>query len=259
MRKMKILIFALCALAGLAFAQASPDAHFYFVQITDTHFGMPDSPVRATKAVNEINNLPMKIECVVVTGDITNDGMQNENETTAALQALTPLKMPVHYLPGNHDITGEPAVEVFKQRFGPLASKAEYQGVVFLMLYTEPLIGAAAVPGYDPLSWLEQELKAAGDKPVIIFHHGAAVEDFYANALHTYWPEASRARWEKLVTAPNVKGVIAGHFHRAELHWIGNTPVYVGSPLSSTFGREATYRVYEYQNGRIGYRTQYPK
>jgi len=257
---MFLLLLACMTLAGLA---QTPDTHFYFVQITDTHFGLPDSPARAAKAVNEINNLPMKIECVVVTGDITNDGMQHDNETASALQAMAPLKMPVHYLPGNHDIAGgdqfQPSLEAYRLHFGPLASKAEYQGVVFLILYTEPLIGAAAVPDYDPLDWLEKELKAAGDKPVIIFHHGAAVEDFYSNALHTYWPAATRTRWEKLVTAPNVKGVIAGHFHRAELHWIGATPVYVGSPLSSTFGREATYRIYEYRNGKIGYITQYLK
>ena len=52
--------------------------HFYFVQITDTHFGRPEHTERTEKCVESINQLPMPIECVVHTGDITADRLLNE-------------------------------------------------------------------------------------------------------------------------------------------------------------------------------------
>jgi UDP-2,3-diacylglucosamine pyrophosphatase LpxH len=61
----------------------------------------------------------------------------------------------------------------------------------------------------------------------------------------------------KLINSYNVKAVIAGHFHRDELHWLENVPLYVSSPVAGYWGRQATFRIYEYSNGKIGYRTQY--
>ncbi|MCK5160005.1 MAG: hypothetical protein KAQ99_00375, partial [Candidatus Aureabacteria bacterium] len=47
------------------YAQEPAETHFYFVQITDTHFGEGDHLERTRKAVERINNLPMEIKCVV--------------------------------------------------------------------------------------------------------------------------------------------------------------------------------------------------
>lgn len=57
--------------------------------------------------------------------------------------------------------------------FGPLASKAECHGVAFLSVYTEPLARGFEQPGFDLLAWREVELKAAGDRPVLIVHRHA--------------------------------------------------------------------------------------
>ena len=65
------------------------------------------------------------------------------------------------------------------------------------------------------------------------------------------------AAWEKLVNTHNVKAVIAGHFHRDEFHWLGHVPLYVSGPVANFWNRNATFRLYEYRNGQIGYRTQY--
>jgi hypothetical protein len=51
--------------------------------------------------------------------------------------------------------------------------------------------------------------------------------------------------------------VIAGHFHRDELHWVGDVPLFVCAPLAGYWGRQGSYRIYEYKDGRLGYRTQY--
>ena len=149
------------------------------------------------------------------------------------------------------------SADAFVKNFGPLASKAEYDGVVFLMVCTEPLKTGVPIPGYDPLQWLEQALKDAGDKSVVIFTHAPDVQDFYANQMHPGWPQAARDKWETLIKGRHVKAVITGHFHRDELSWIGNAPQFVCPPVVPVAGRQPAYRMYEYSDGKVGYRTIY--
>jgi hypothetical protein len=104
---------------------------------------------------------------------------------------------------------------------------------------------------------LEARLKQSDGKPVVIFHHGPSVDDFYKNRMHGGWKQAIREQWIALLNRYEVKAVIAGHFHRDEHHWLGDVPLYVSAPVSGFWGRQATYRVYEYKDGKLGYRTQY--
>ncbi len=235
------------------------DTHFFFAQITDTHFGDSDYLARLEKIVDSLNALPVKIECVVLTGDISNNNMDSDGPVDAGIAVLKKLKAPLHALPGNHDILPQrlkQTVSAYKKKFGPLAHKAEYRDVVFLFVFTEPLRKRYAIDGYHPLQWLEKELKDAGEKPVLVFHHAPSVDDLYSNKLHEGW-EKNTPAWRKLLTDHKVKAVIAGHFHRDEMHWIGNVPLFVAPPVTGFWGRQATYRIYEYHNGKIGYRTQY--
>ena len=93
--------------------------------------------------------------------------------------------------------------------------------------------------------------------PVIICHHRPSIEDFYMNEMHPGWPVHKKGRWEHLINSHNVKAVLAGHFHKDEQHWLGNVPLYIAPPMSNDFGRQATFRIYEYRNGKLSYRTQY--
>jgi predicted phosphodiesterase len=248
-------------LAGFAPAQAQANGpHFYFVQITDTHFGSPWENETARAFVDTINALPMPIECVVHTGDVFADHMGDPAVLATGTSTLARLKAPLHVLAGNHDILTndtERLAGIFTNAFGALSGRAEHQGVVFIWAYTEPLRGYIHVSGYDPLTAVEKLLVGAGDKPVIILHHNAGVEDFHNNAFFPGWPEKMHRRWEALISRPNVKAVITGHFHRDELHWIGSIPVFVGEPAASYWGRQPAFRIYEYKDGRVGYRTVY--
>jgi 3',5'-cyclic-AMP phosphodiesterase len=252
-----LLAAALCGCASVPREEA---AAFDFVQITDTHFGGDDHEARTRKAVDAINHLPMPIACVVHTGDITADRLSDPRTVGVATSILATLRVPVHYLPGNHDILRRKVaatVGVYTNAFGPLAARAEYHGVVFLFLYDEPLRKAVTVEGYDPLAWLDAALRQAGRKPVLVFIHTPPVDDFYDNRVHPGWPEEIRQRFTQMINSANVKGVIAGHFHRDELHWLGNVPLYVSSSIASYWGRQASFRIYEYDHGRLSYRSVY--
>ncbi len=237
-----------------------PGTRFYFVQITDTHFGERDHLERTRRLVGQINRLPYEIACVVHTGDIFADNIADASVREAGLGVLRHLKAPLHLLPGNHDILPkdlEKTTAIFTQRVGPLSQEAEYHGVVFVLAYTEPLALGFAVKGYDPLRELETALARFAGKPILLFHHRPAVEDYYEFASSPGWAEPARAGFEKLLGAHDVKAVITGHFHRDELHWVGGRPVFAAPPVAGYWGRQAGFRLYEYRDGQLGYRTVY--
>ncbi len=255
-----LLIGIICLTCIQGCTKDRQEAHFYFVQLTDTHFEDEENLQRTRKAVELINNLPMPIRCVVHTGDITTDKIEDRQVMDVGLPTLQKLVVPIHYVPGNHDILPErltPTYRAYVERFGGLISQAEYDDVVFIFIYTEPLRMRFTVEGYRPLVQLEDCLKKSKGKPVIVFHHAPSVESFYNNQFHRRWSEDIRKEWTRLLNAYNVKAVIAGHFHRDEHHWLGDVPLYVSSPISWKWGRQATFRIYEYRDGKIGYRTQY--
>jgi UDP-2,3-diacylglucosamine pyrophosphatase LpxH len=271
MKYIKVIILVLSMELLIGCASSHPKSslvneqeknHFYFVQITDTHFGSKDHLERAQKAVGHINALPFEIKCVVHTGDITNNKIEDKTVVDASLSIMEKLSVPIHYVPGNHDILRkklESTRKAYIKKFGGIISQAEYDGVLFIFVYTEPLRKSFTIEGYQPIKQLEGYLKESKGKPVIIFHHVPSADDFYKNKLHKGWKKEIREEWVKLINSYNVKAVIAGHFHRDELHWLGNVPLYVSSSIAGSWGRQATFRIYEYRNGKIGYRTQYIK
>ncbi len=253
-------------LIGLAVAAcAGPPqngARFHFVQITDTHFGDRDHLDRTRRLVEQINRLPFEIACVVHTGDMFADNITNERITAEGLAVLRQLRAPLHILPGNHDIREEDlerTLQAYRQRVGPLVHQAEYNGVVFVFGYTEPLALGFDVNGYDPLKELKAALTSAGGRPIVLFHHRAAVDDYYEFAMHPGWGGEARRRFEALLRDFNVKAVIAGHFHRDELHASDGIPIFTAPPVAGYWGRQGSFRVYEYLDGIRSYRTIYLK
>lgn len=279
--KRRLAVVILLALAGLGVwlcvgrgqiettspaiaAELQPDVHFYFVQVTDTHFGSGKKyrHIERNQAVREaVNKLPLPISCVVVTGDVFSDKIYKDEIRARAKSHFDGFDKPVHFLPGNHDLRPgkylETNTKTWQDTFGPLSHTADYHGVRFVFVYTEPLAKGFAQPGYDALAWLEATLDEAGEMPVLVFHHTPSVDDFYNNEMHPGWAEDIRRKWAALLNRHNVKGVVAGHFHRDEMHWIGDVPLYVSTPVAGFWGRQACYRIYEYRNGKVGYRTQY--
>jgi 3',5'-cyclic AMP phosphodiesterase CpdA len=250
-----MVLFIAVLLTGLIASAGDP---VYFVQLTDTHFGQGDHFARAQEAVKQINALPIPVSFVVITGDIMHDCIADSNQVNRVFQALETLKTPTHFVPGNHDLLNdapEQTVAAFTNRFGPLISSAEYGGVDFVFVCTEPLAGGVQIPGYDPLQELDALLT---DRPAVVFHHIPSADDFYNNRLHDGWGRSDDGRrWMELLNQRNVLAVVAGHFHRDEQNWVGNVPLYIGVPLSGRLGRQAAFRVYKIQDGRVSYRTQY--
>ena len=241
---------------------AQNGARFHFVQITDTHFGDRDHLDRTRRLVEQINRLPFEIACVVHTGDVFADNITDDRITTEGLAVLRQLKAPLHILPGNHDILErnlESTLQTYRQRIGPLVHLADYNGVAFVFAYTEPLALGFDVEGYDTLKEVKAALASAGGRPVVLFHHRAAVDDYYEFAMEPGWSDEARRQFEALLHDFNVKAVITGHFHRDELHRSDGISIFTAPPVAGYWGRQASFRIYEYQDGIRSYRTIYLK
>jgi hypothetical protein len=250
-----LLWLVLAPLAGAGVARA-----FYFIQITDTHFGDGDHLERTRRLVERINRLPYEIACVVHTGDIFAGTLTNPDVREAGFGVLRRLKPPLHLLPGNHDILQKDVADTaaaYTRHLGPLMHQAEYHGVVFIFAYTEPLAMGFAVKDYDPLRELDAALARSSGRPVLLFHHRPAVDDYYEFAGSPAWDPAARAALEGRLAGYDVKAVITGHFHRDELHWVGGRPVFAAPPVAGYWGRQASFRLYDYRDGRLSYRTIY--
>ncbi len=253
-------ITALAFSCLLAVSLAQEDPIFYFAQMTDTHFGSSEHAHRTRDVVEQINKLPLEIAFVAHTGDIGSDNLDDGKTSDIALEVMNQLKVPIHYTPGNHDILRkrlDPTLSVYTNRFGRLAYSVEYHGVVMIFLYSEPLASTFEVKDYDALAELEKLLRATNGRPSIIFHHSPSVDDFYRNTMHDGWRADLREKWVRLINSYNVRAVVAGHFHRDEIHWLGKVPLYVSSSVAGYWGRQGSYRIYEYKDGRLSYRTQY--
>ena len=134
--------------------EAHEYAHFYFVQITDTHFGDANHIERTRAIVERINHLPMRVEFIVHTGDITMNGIDNQATVNSGLSVLNKLAVPIHYVPGNHDILPEKleaTKQAYSDNFEGLITSQKYDGVTFIFIYTEPLAKNFLVDGYKPL------------------------------------------------------------------------------------------------------------
>ena len=235
--------------------------HFYFVQMTDSHFGADDNLERGRRVVELINQLPVPVEFVAHTGDILADLILDPGVVDQTLEVMAGLQAPHFYVPGNHDLhktDSDKALAVYLERFGPLVRSEEFGGVVAIFLYVETLARDwPVISGYDPLAELEKALKQAGNRPVLLFQHTPPVGGHFRNVIYPGWAAENRQRWEKLVLGHNVKGVFTGHYHKDELHWIGEVPLFVAPPVSGSWGRQSTFRLYEYQDGKVSYRTVY--
>ncbi|MGI5868592.1 MAG: metallophosphoesterase family protein [Kiritimatiellia bacterium] len=241
-----------------------------FVQVSDSHYGNPLHAYRFRQAAEQINALPFDVAVVVHTGDFSSDNLHIEATGAGVSNLLSLIDKPLLCVPGNHDLLAKGAnaekrlaacADVYSRYIGPLGSVYETNGVVFIAVYTEPLRGqspSVAIEGFDPLAWLEAEIKKAGDKPTFVFTHTPDGEDFYNNELHPGWPEENRRAWRRVLARGNVKAIIAGHYHRDELQQgEDGIPLHVGNAIANFWGRQASFRIYTYEAGRLSYRTVY--
>ena len=208
------------AQAAGAAPPSPPNEDFFFLQLSDTHWGYkgpsnPHADVVLERAIAAINAADVQPDFVVFTGDLTHmtedaaerhDRMQRVHDIVSTLKVKT-----LHLLPGEHDAAIDHG-EAFQQAFGEMHYSFDHKGVHFVALDNVSTGGAEV--GSDQLRWLAADLtRLPPSVPVIVFAH---------RPLFDLWPDWDWATKdgaqaiEVLARRDNVT-VFYGHIHQ-ELH-----------------------------------------
>jgi 3',5'-cyclic AMP phosphodiesterase CpdA len=170
---------------GVAFASALPgwaaasDADFFFVQLSDAHWGFegpainPDAKGTLPKAIAAVNALPVAPDFVVFTGDLTHttDDPAVRRTRMREFQAIVAgLKAkPLYLMPGEHDASLDNG-EAFRELFGPTHYTFDHRGVHFVVL--DNVSDPAGRVGDAQIAWLADDLShQAPDARIVVFTH----------------------------------------------------------------------------------------
>lgn len=170
---------ALPGFASRALAAGMAADEFYFVQLSDLHWGFkgpminPDAEITLPKAIAAVNALPEPPDFVVFTGDITHttdDPKERRARMTRAKAIIGGLKVKhVRFLAGEHDAALDNG-EAFKEFFGQTSYSFDHKGVHFIAL--DNVSDPKALIGEKQLAWLAGDLKTQkGDQPIVVFTH----------------------------------------------------------------------------------------
>jgi hypothetical protein len=166
------------ACAGPGRSRSQPDDDFFFVQLSDTHWGYkgPANPEAANtlrQAVAAVNALPRVPDFVVFTGDLTHttdDEAERRKRMREFKAIVAELKAPVQrYMPGEHDASLD-AGKAFEEHFGVTHYSFDHKGIHFAVL--DNVSDPQAALGDAQIDWLLADLKPLRpDAPIVIFTH----------------------------------------------------------------------------------------
>lgn len=198
---------------------------FYFVQLSDTHWGFsgaanPDAAHTLEKAVEAVNALTDPPDFIVFTGDLTHttDNPKERRKRMAEFrQIVAALKVKnCYYMPGEHDAALDNGA-AFKEYFGKTHYSFEHKGVHFIAL--DNVSDPGAKIGEEQLDWLKADLASQKiDARIVVFTHRPLFD------LAPQWDWATRDGDEVialLMPYTNVT-VFYGHIHQEHHHQTGH-------------------------------------
>jgi len=216
------VVFA-SALPGMASAAAQDD--FYFVQLSDSHWGFegppnPDAKVTLKKAVASVNSLEYQPDFVVFTGDLTHttdNPVERRKRMSEFKEIVSELKVKtVRFMPGEHDASLDNG-KAFKEFFGATNYTFDHKGVHFIAL--DNVSDPRALIGDEQLAWLAADLKRQKtDAPIVVLTHRPLFD------LAPQWDWATRdgaKAIELLMPYKNVT-VFYGHIHQEHHQMTGH-------------------------------------
>ncbi len=198
---------------------------FYFVQMSDTHWGYsgpanPDAAHTLEKAVATVNALEQPPEFIVFTGDLTHttDDPAERRKRLAEFRAIVAaLKVKdVHFMPGEHDASLDRGA-AFSEFFGATHYSFDHKGVHFVALDNVSDPGARV--GAEQLAWLEADLaRHDKDAPIVVFTHRPLFD------LAPKWDWATRDGDQAIARLMPYRNltVFYGHIHQENHHMTGH-------------------------------------
>jgi hypothetical protein len=206
------------ALPGCASLGMGGEPDFYFVQLSDTHWGFngpavnPDPRGTLPKAIEAVNALPQQPDFIIFTGDLTHtteNGDERRKRLAEFKQVAAQLKNPnVRFMPGEHDGALDKSA-AWKEFFGETTYTFDHKGVHFIAL--DNVSDPAARLGEAQLAWLAADLaRQPKDAPIVILTHRPLFD------LAPEWDWATRDGADALKILMPYRNVVAfyGHIHQ---------------------------------------------
>ncbi|BEU95688.1 phosphodiesterase [Acidovorax sp. DW039] len=195
------------------------------LQLSDPHirepgrlaYGRINTAPYLARAVQHILDLPQMPDAVVITGDLTDFGRAQEYDHLRAL--LQPLHMPVYLLPGNHDSREQLRASFPDHAYLGRSGYVQYSvpvGRMQLIALDTVIPGASGGSLCEErLTWLQAELAAHREKPVVIAMHHPPFQTLIGH-MDAIGLTQGAAELEAMVARhPQVERIICGHLHRS--------------------------------------------
>jgi hypothetical protein len=205
--------------AGASPPPPTPGEDFFFVQLSDTHWGFkgppnPHADVTLEHAVATINAADAQPDFVVFTGDLTHttdDASERRDRMARFREIVSVLKVKdLRFLPGEHD-AGPDHGDAFRQAFGETHYSFDHKGAHFIALDN---VSAGAVIGAEQLQWLANDLaRVPPAAPIIVLAH-RPLFDLYPD---WDWMTKDGAQAIEALSQRDNVTVFYGHIHQ-ELH-----------------------------------------
>jgi 3',5'-cyclic AMP phosphodiesterase CpdA len=214
---------------------SNQDSDFYFVQISDTHWGLsnptinPDYATMLPNVIQAVNALENQPDFVVFTGDLTNittDGKLRRTLMTQFKEMIQGFKAEVKLLPGEHDASLD-AGQAYKEIFGETYYTFDHKGVHFIALdnVSDP---TGSLLGPTQLDWLKFQLSDfTPDDPIVVFTHRPL---FPLYPQWDFFTQDGQAAIDQLMPFKSVT-VFYGHIHQENSFTTGHIQHHAGKSL----------------------------
>lgn len=206
-----------------------------FVQISDSHIGFskpanPDPLATLNETIARIKALPTPPAFIIHTGDITHLAKPEQFDT--AQQIYGSIGIPVHFVPGEHDMVDGNDPGPYAERFardsrGDGWYSFDANGVHFVALVNVVRLGDKGMGtlGDAQLAWLKDDLKGkSSSTPIVIYSH------FPMWALYEDWGWGTQDSLEAMKLLRRFGSVTAlnGHVHQIQQKVEGNVSFHSG-------------------------------
>lgn len=215
--------------------RAHADDSFFFLQLSDTHWGFsdpkvnPDAAGTLPKAITSVNSLKQKPDFIMFTGDLTqttDDEKLRRRRLAQFRDIVSKLKVKnVRFMPGEHD-AGLDEGAAFKELFGATHYTFDHKGVHFIIL--DNVSNPSSAIGDVQLQWLSEDLGRLGkNAPIVVFTH-RPLFDLYPD---WDWNTLDGPKALELLMPYNNVTVFYGHIHQVHHFMTGHIPHYAAKGL----------------------------
>lgn len=210
--------------APAAPAAPAPAEDFFFLQLSDTHWGYegaanPEAATCLKQTVAAINAVDTQPDFVVFTGDLTHK-TDDPSERRKRLQEFRAIAAGLRcqrsiFLPGEHDAAADQG-DAYHELIGELFQSFQHRGVSFIALDNASAPGGAL--GDTQLAWLAKEVaKVPHDQPLVVLAHRPLFDLF----PEWEWATQDGARAIELLGRHPRVSVFYGHIHQEHHHMTG--------------------------------------